>query len=102
MLRSPGSYYEGKRSNTLLKVKSVVEDEAVVVGHQAGKGKNSGRLGALIVRNKQRIQFKIGSGFTDLERDDPPEVGSTVKYCYQELTEAGKPRFPTYVSKNNN
>lgn len=49
MLRKPGSLYEGKRSSTLLKVKSFYDAEALVVGHEPGKGKHKGFCGALRV-----------------------------------------------------
>ena len=49
MLRRPGSLYEGKRSGTLLKVKSFFDAEAEVVGYEAGKGKHKGATGALKV-----------------------------------------------------
>ena len=34
---------------------------------------------------------------TDSDRANPPKVGSVVTYRYQELTDGGIPRFPTYV-----
>lgn len=37
MLREPGSLYVDKRSNTLLKVKTFLDAEAVVVGYEEGK-----------------------------------------------------------------
>jgi ATP-dependent DNA ligase len=39
MLRQPKSSYIGSRSGTLLKVKSMHDDEAIVIGYEAGKGK---------------------------------------------------------------
>src|SRR3990172_3171793 len=40
MLRKPKSLYEGKRSSTLLKVKNINDDVALVIGHEPGKGKH--------------------------------------------------------------
>jgi DNA ligase-1 len=97
MLREPGSKYEPGRSATLLKVKSFRDAEAVVVGHQAGAGRHKGRLGALLVRLPSGVECAIGTGFSDKERAAPPPVGTTVTFRYQELTEAGVPRFPSYV-----
>lgn len=37
MLREPGSLYVAKRSKTLLKVKTFLDAEAVVVGYEDGK-----------------------------------------------------------------
>jgi len=97
MLREPGSKYVAGRSTTLLKVKTFHDAEAVVVGHQAGAGRHRGRLGALLVRLPDGTDFAIGTGFSDRERENPPGVGSTVTFRYQELSEAGVPRFPSWV-----
>ncbi len=97
MLRQPGSKYEAGRSSTLLKVKSFLDDEAVVIGHEPGKGKHSGRLGALTARLASGKVFSVGTGLTDRERQNPPPVGSLITFRYQELSDAGIPRFPSYI-----
>jgi DNA ligase-1 len=97
MLRQPGSVYEAGRSSTLLKVKTFRDAEATVVGHQAGAGKHKGRLGALLVRLADGTEFAVGTGFTDKERAAPPPIGSVITFRYQELSDAGVPRFPSYV-----
>jgi DNA ligase 1 len=97
MLRQPGSKYVTGRSMTLLKVKTFRDAEAVVIAHQAGAGRHNGRMGALLVRLTNGIEFAIGTGFSDREREHPPPVGATVTFRYQELSEAGVPRFPSWV-----
>src|SRR5882724_5628770 len=97
MLRQPDSKYVAGRSNTLLKVKTFHDAEAVVVGHQAGAGRHKGRMGALLVRLSNGTDFAIGTGFSDRERENPPAVGAAVTFRYQELSEAGVPRFPSWV-----
>lgn len=97
MLRQPGSEYEAGRSATLLKVKSFRDAEATVIGHQAGAGRHKGRLGALLARLPDGTEFAVGTGFSDRERSAPPPVGATVTFRYQELSEGGVPRFPSYV-----
>jgi DNA ligase-1 len=97
MLRQPGSQYEVGRSTTLLKIKSFVDSEARVVGHEPGKGRHKGRLGALLVELADGTQFAVGTGFTDAERGSPPPIGSTITFRYQELTDGGVPRFPSYI-----
>jgi len=97
MLRQPGSKYVTGRSSTLLKVKTFHDAEALVVGHQAGAGRHKGRLGALLMKLPDGTDFAIGTGFSDRERDNPPGIGATVTFRYQELSEAGVPRFPSYV-----
>lgn len=97
MLREPGSSYEVGRSSTLLKVKTFHDAEAVVLAHQPGKGKHKGRMGALSVQLSDGTEFSIGTGFTDKQREAPPEIGSQVTFRYQELTDGGVPRFPSFV-----
>lgn len=96
MLREPGSRYVAGRSMTLLKVKSFKDDEARVVGHQAGAGRHKGRMGALLVEMKDGTQFAVGTGFSDRQRESPPPVGSIINFRYQELSDGGVPRFPSF------
>ncbi len=98
MLRQPGSRYVAGRSSTLLKVKSFIDTEAVVIGHQPGAGKHKGRLGALLLQLPNGNQFSVGTGFSDAERSNPPPIGSLITFRYQELTDGGIPRFPSFVA----
>jgi DNA ligase-1 len=84
---------------TLLKVKTFRDSEATVVGHQPGAGKHKGRLGALAVRLADGTEFSVGTGITDKERGAPPAIGSVIAFRYQELSEAGVPRFLSYVGE---
>ena len=43
-----------------------------------------------------RKTFKVSTGLTDLERANPPPVGSIINFGYFEMTKAGVPRFPTF------
>jgi DNA ligase-1 len=97
MLRQPGSKYVRGRSSTLLKVKTFHDAEAVVINHQGGAGRHKGRMGALLVRMLNGTEFAIGTGFSDRERENPPSIGATVTFRYQELSDAGVPRFPSWV-----
>jgi DNA ligase-1 len=97
MLRQPQSKYRAGRSSTLLKVKTFHDAEALVIGHQAGAGRHKGRLGALLVQLDDGTKFSVGTGFSDAERDAPPDVGATITFRYQELSDGGVPRFPSYV-----
>ncbi len=82
---------------TLLKVKHFQDAEARVVGHEPGKGRHKGRLGALLVELADGTKFSVGTGFSDAEREKPPAVGSQIQFRYQELSDGGVPRFPSYV-----
>ena len=97
MLRRSKSRYEGKRSSTLLKVKSFLDEEALVIAHNPGTGRHKGRMGSLQCRIKSGKEFRIGTGFSDKIRDSPPSVGSIVTFRFQEYTKGGIPRFPSYV-----
>ncbi len=97
MLRQPESLYETGRSHTLLKVKRFHDAEAVVIRHLPGAGRHRGRLGALLVALPGGTQFSVGSGLTDRQRESPPPVGATITFRFQELTDGGVPRFPTFV-----
>lgn len=97
MLRQPGSLYVAGRSSTLLKVKTFHDAEAEVIGHQAGAGRHKGRLGALLVKLSDGTEFAVGTGFSDAQRENPPAVGATITFRYQELSDGGVPRFPSYV-----
>src|SRR5262249_1420032 len=55
------------------------------------------RLGALQVELANGTRVDVGTGFSDAERADPPPVGSIITFRYQELSEAGVPRFPSYL-----
>lgn len=98
MMRRAGSRYESGRSMTLLKIKSFHDSEARVLKHLEGSGRHKGRLGALFVEMADGTTFSVGTGFSDAERENPPTLGSFVTFRYQELTEGGVPRFPSYVS----
>lgn len=97
MLHRADAPYRGQRSDDLLKVKLHDDAEARVVAHVPGRGKHAGRLGALLVETPQGQRFRLGTGFTDAQRDQPPPVGTTVTYRYMGLNESGVPRFASFV-----
>jgi DNA ligase-1 len=99
MLRQPKSPYAVGRSSTLLKVKTFHDAEARVIGHAPGTGKHKGRLGALVVELPDGVTFNVGTGFSDAEREKPPAVGAVITFRYQELSNDGVPRFPSYVGE---
>jgi DNA ligase-1 len=97
MLRQPGSHYEAGRSPTLLKVKTFHDAEGRVVEHVPGKGRHKGRLGAVVVAMPDGQTFSVGTGFSDAQRNNPPPIGTVITYRFQELTDRGVPRFPSFV-----
>ncbi len=101
MLRRIGSYYQPGRSDDLLKVKPLQDDEATVVAHLPGEGKFAGMLGSLLVRHADGREFKLGSGFTNAQRETPPPVGSLVTFQYSGLTRTGLPRFARFYRQRD-
>ena len=97
MLRQPGSAYERRRSGTLLKVKTFHDAEATVVGYDCGTGRNSATIGALVAQLPDGTEFRVSSGLTDAVRLSPPAVGSVFTFKYQEMTDGGVPRFPSFL-----
>lgn len=100
MLRNPNMPYQGGRSEQLLKLKTMQDAECIVTQHHAGKGKYTGKLGALSCKNELG-EFRIGSGFKDADRQNPPAIGSTITYKYRGFTQKGLPRFATYLRTRN-
>lgn len=97
MLHRADAPYLIGRSPVLLKLKPIQDDEAIVLGHVAGRGRNAGRLGALRVRTAEGVEFLLGSGLTDPQRDHPPPLGATVSFSYRGRTALGVPRFASFM-----
>lgn len=97
MLHLAEAPYETGRSDVLLKMKPWQDAEAVVVGHQAGKGRFAGQLGTLKLRTPEGREFLLGTGFSDAQRREPPAIGTTVTYRYRDLTGKGLPRFASFL-----
>ncbi len=97
IVRKPEALYTRGRSAEILKIKSYYDMEAVVIAHIMGKGRNQGRLGALLVELPDKTRFKIGTGFSDEERADPPPVGTVITFKYYGFYESGIPKFPSFL-----
>lgn len=97
MLHHCENLYKNGRSAGLLKLKSFDDSEATVIAHHPGKGKFTDMLGALEVETDTGIRFKLGSGFSNEERRQPPAIGSLVTYKHYGFTQSGKPRFASYL-----
>jgi len=97
MLHHINAYYQVKRSQDLMKLKRYDDADAIVIGYVPGKGKHLGRMGSLIVKNSAGLTFKVGSGFSDIERENPPNIGDTITYQYIGKTKNGIPRFTSYL-----
>lgn len=128
MLRSPNGPYKHGRSTAkegwLMKVKQFEDAEALIIGveermHNANEATTNelgrtarsshkegmvpcGDLGAFICRNKEGVEFSVGSGFTAEERvslwQRREELVNTAYLTYQFFPQGikDKPRFPTF------
>jgi DNA ligase-1 len=102
MLHRSSARYTAQRSDDLRKFKPFDDAEARVVGQVAGTGKHTGRLGALWLEQpaaagQPAVRFKLGTGFSDAERQAAPPVGSWVTYRYRGVTDKGVPRFASFL-----
>jgi DNA ligase-1 len=102
VLHRASALYVPGRSAELVKFKPFQDAEARVLAHVPGQGRLQGSTGALWVEwpggeGGQPQRFKLGSGFSDANRGDPPAVGSWVTFRYRGLTAQGVPRFATYL-----
>lgn len=100
MLRKPDSKYEHKRSDKLLKVKKFDDAEATVIAYEPGEGRLKGLMGAIRVKSDDGKEFKIGSGFNDKQRANPPKIGSRITFKYMGKSNLGIPRFPIYMREH--
>ena len=109
VVREPNAPYERKRSKNALKYKKFKDAECEVTAINAGAGKYAGLMGSVTCKalsaassNSDEqiasgVKFKIGSGFSDRDRANPPKIGSIITYKYQNLTAKGVPRFPVFL-----
>lgn len=97
MLHRADAPYLTGRSRLLLKLKPQQDADAIVVAHLPGQGRHAGRLGALHVRLDDGTEFRLGTGFSDAQRGDPPRLGSTVTFTHRGLTPQGVPRFASFL-----
>lgn len=97
MLHRADAPYVTGRNDALLKLKPLLDAEAKVIGHIPGKGKFEGMLGSLEMESPDGKHFRIGTGFKDEVRRNPPAIGSIVTYQYRGLTKNGLPRFASFL-----
>lgn len=128
MLRKVEKPYKFGRSTLkeggLLKFKRFTDDEAVILSiTEKMKNENeaftnelgatarslkkegmvaAGTMGAILVKNTEGVEFEVGTGFTDEQRqyfwDNQDDlIGKTIKYRYQKVGVKEKPRFPSFI-----
>lgn len=110
MLKDPNAGYECKRSVAWLKLKPFIEVSLTVTAVEEGTGRNVGKLGAFVCEGEddgRRIFVNVGSGFTDIHRDDywvgrEAVVGKVVEVRADAITQnqdgSYSLRFPRFLS----
>jgi DNA ligase 1 len=96
MLHLKTAPYQTGRRDVLLKLKLKHDGDARVLRHLPGRGKYTNMMGALEVQSESGVVFRIGTGFNDADRQNPPPVGALISYRYRGFTRHGKPKFASY------
>ena len=97
IVKDPVIPYHTGRSAHVLKVKKFEDMEGIVIGLTGGKGKYKAMMGSLTLKLENGIIFKLGTGFTDQIRNDPPPVGTIVTFKYTGFTKNGIPKFASFL-----
>ena len=97
-------YYLGKKTNKLLKFKTMLSQDCKVVGLYEGKEgtKYEGMMGGFELTQENGEHCECGSGFSDEDREYMWEnrnkvIGRIAEIKYQELTNDGIMRFPIFL-----
>lgn len=97
IIKDPAQLYHTGRSPHVLKVKNHRDMEGVVIAVNPGKGKFKKMMGSLTLKIKDGLIFKLGTGFTKKDRQNPPKPGSVVTFKYFGFTKNGKPKFASFL-----
>lgn len=95
--------YENKRSKSLLKHKSFIDEEYTILDVEEGIGNKTGMIGSFVFENKEGKRFNASPKFnwkecTIMWNDRANLIGKSATVKYFNLTPDGVPRFP-YVIK---
>jgi DNA ligase-1 len=99
-------YFCGRKSNKLMKFKTMQSMDCVITNIYEGINKYENMLGGLCLKQENGYTCDCGSGFTDEQRQEfyaQPElvIGRIVEIKYQELTADGVMRFPIFLRFRN-
>ena len=101
-------YYLGKKSNRLIKFKTMESQDSVIIDMYEGKvgTRLEGKMGGVKVRQENGNLCECGTGWSDEDREvmwAHPElyIGQIIETKYQELTPDGIMRFPVFVRFRN-
>lgn len=105
MVKTIDAPYRFGRSYDVMKVKQFHDVDLPIIGLEEGTGRHQNKLGAVKV-NYNGVDVKVGSGFSDEERelvweDQASFIDRVIEVRYQEVTPDGSLRFPTFVCFRN-
>lgn len=105
MIKNLDATYCFGRDWTVMKFKDFLDADVEIVGFKEGTGKHSGKLGSFLVDYKG-IEVNVGSGLNDELREliwnnKDDYLSKLIEVKYQEETDDGSLRFPTFVCFRN-
>lgn len=98
VLKDPNALYAYKRSKAWIKMKAEKSEDLLVVDVFEGTGKYAGMLGGIVV-NMKGVLVKVGTGFSDLDREflwAVSPVGQVAEIMFHEVTPDGSLRHPRF------
>lgn len=99
VIKEPSTTYRFRRHRSWQKIKPNLTEEFECIDVLPGTGKYIGMLGALLV-SVAGATCGVGTGFTDQQRTElwqSPPIGKKIEVRYQEKTQDGVLRFPSFV-----
>ena len=106
--RSFEGKYKGTRSWDLMKFKDFHDDEATIIGYEAGKGKFTGLIGKFFMQDDDGNKFgcPIGKGYNFKDRKFILDnihnyIGERATFTYFQRTNAGSYRHPLFKTLRN-
>jgi DNA ligase-1 len=95
--------YENKRSKSLLKHKSFIDEEYTILDVEEGVGNKTGMVGSFVFENKDGKRFNSSPKFnwkecTEMWNDRANLIGKSATVKYFNLTPDGVPRFPYVIA----
>ena len=91
-------------SHTAFKLKAQNDAECKIIDYTRGKGRLSGKIGAIICESladknagiRQGKIFRIGSGMDDKMRENPPKIGTIISYKFSGVSKNGVPKHTRF------
>jgi DNA ligase-1 len=98
--------YENKRSKSLLKHKSFIDEEYTILDIVEGVGNKTGMVGSFVFKNKAGKTFNSSPKFnwevcTEMWNNRHELIGKEATVKYFNLTPDGVPRFPYVIAIRN-